>query len=53
MSRTKNERSVPIARGRKGEMKAKRRSHRRVRGMIDIEDTATAKRLNTKEHLDR
>ena len=53
MSRTRNERSVSTARGRKGEMKTKGRSHRRVSGMIDIEDTATAKRLNTKETLDR
>lgn len=53
MSRSRNERSVPAARGRKGEMKTKRRSHRRVRGMPDIEDVATAKYLNNKEQLDR
>lgn len=53
MSRSKGQRSIPNARGRKGIMKQKRYSHRRVRGMIDIEDVATAKRLNNKETLDK
>lgn len=53
MSRTHNERSVPNARGRKGEMKTKRRSHRRARGIVDIEDIATIKYMSSKELLDR
>lgn len=53
MSRTHNERSVPNARGRKGEMKAKRRSHRRARGVVDIEDVTTIKYKSSKEMLDR
>jgi hypothetical protein len=33
-------------------MKTKRRSHKRMRAG-DIEDVASAKRLNTKEQIDR
>lgn len=53
MRRTHNERSVPNSRGRKGEMKAKRRSHRRARGILDIEDTTKVKYIMLKETLDR
>lgn len=37
MSRTYNERSVPVQRGRRGEMKAKRRAHKRARQCDDIQ----------------
>lgn len=36
MSRSYNERSIPQGRGRRGEMKAKRLSHRRARQNEDI-----------------
>jgi len=53
MSRTHNERSIPNARGRKGELKSKRRSHRSARGMSDIEDIGTAKHKYAREYIDR
>lgn len=50
MSRSRNERSVPQGRGRKGEKKAKRLSHRRARNVTDDTD---AKFAYNSETLDR
>lgn len=53
MSRSRNERSVPNGRGRKGEKKTKRRSQRRARGVLDIENITTVKYKAHKEVIDR
>ena len=53
MSRSFNERSIPNGRGRLGDKKAKRRSHRRARDVMDIEDIKTVKYRYRQETLDR
>ena len=53
MSRTHNERSVPNARGRKGEKKGKRRGHKRARGIPLNDDLTSVKFTYSGEVLDR
>lgn len=53
MSRSKNERSVPMQRGRKQEMLVKRRSHKRIRRMPIETHSDELKRVGFREQLDR
>ena len=53
MSRSYNERSVPNSRGRRGEMKAKRRTHKKARKLALDADFDQIKNEYVSEMIDR